>query len=86
MSSGWSWTRQNTIEYSRDMERQQVSAKVPREVASEASRIAGELGTTRSQLLGWCIERGIADIAERMSKVAEAGLKLPPADPWKVGA
>lgn len=67
------------------MERQQVSAKVPRETAAEALRVADELGVTRSQLFGWCIERGIDDITARMARAAELGLKLPPADPWKVG-
>lgn len=68
------------------MERQIVNAKIPREVVAEADRIAEELGTTRSMLIAWALERTVADLADRMAKVAEAGLKMPPGNPWKVEA
>lgn len=80
------WTRVTTIGIVVDMERQHVTAKVPADVVAKADRIALELGTSRSKLIAWMVERGVAELDDRMAKVAEAGHKLPPGDPWKVGA
>ena len=67
------------------MERQLITAKIPRDIVAEADRIAGELGTTRSKLIAWALERAVGELTDRMAKVAEHGLKMPPGDPWKVG-
>lgn len=77
------WTRVTTTGTISDMERQHVTAKVPPNVVAEADRIARELDTSRSKLIAWCIEHGVGQLAERMAKVAEHGLKMPPGDPWK---
>jgi cystathionine beta-lyase/cystathionine gamma-synthase len=68
------------------MERQLVTAKIPRDIVSAADRMADELGTTRSKLIAWSLERGVADLVERLARAEEAGEKLPPGDPWKVGS
>jgi cystathionine beta-lyase/cystathionine gamma-synthase len=68
------------------MERQLVTAKIPRDIVSAADRVADELGTTRSMLIAWSLERGVIDLGKRMKAAEEAGEKLPPGDPWKVGS
>jgi hypothetical protein len=78
-------SRMTTIGTIQNMERQHVTAKVPADVVAEADRIADELGTSRSKLIAWCVEHGVADLTERMAKVAEHGLRPSPGDPWKVG-
>jgi hypothetical protein len=65
------------------MERQLVNAKVPPDVVAEADKIAAELGTTRSKLIAWAIERTVGDLADRMAAAEDAGLALPPGIPWK---
>lgn len=64
------------------MERQLVTAKVPRDSVAELDRIAQELGTTRSKLIAWAVDHAIIDLVDRMATAQENQTPLPPGIPW----
>jgi hypothetical protein len=68
------------------MERQIVTVRVPPDTVAQADAIAAELGTTRSKLVAWAVERSVADLTERMKQARADGLILPPGIPWAAKA
>lgn len=63
------------------------SAKIEEGPAQKAELLAGRFGITRSQLIGWFVERGVTELEARLDALDAAGYDLsglPPGIPQEV--